>query len=171
MGLAQVLVLPERPVTPPPEPPSSDTPLAFQVSASDLAPDPPRLPELDCRWLAQPFAQQLPIKLEPIGRKMQRPYHFKTTFYDNSGEAPRLMVRVLDRKKERDFAVEELKWLSANDINQTVVRVTGENLGTLYWTVVIDGDNCQVRHVPSKRAAPLTIFPRIELAQVNAKRT
>lgn len=172
VSLARVLTLPDRPVTPPALPSSSDTPPAFRVSASDIPPDPPRLPELDCRWLVQPFAQQLPIKLEPINRKMERPYHFSATFYDNTGhdEAPRLMVRILDRKKERVFTAEELKWLPPNDINQMVVRIKGENLGTLYWTVVIDGEYCQVRHFPSKRGAPLIIFPRIELAQVNAKR-
>lgn len=80
------------------------------------------------------------------------------------------MVRVVDRGKERDFAADKLRWLPPNDINQTVVRIKGEDKGTLYFTVLVDSDQCQVRQVPSKRGAHLFIFSRLELAQVNAKR-
>lgn len=171
MSLLPILALPPRPVTPPAPEPSSDTPDAFRVTSSDVSSEPPRPPNFDCRWLAQPFAQQLPIKLEPMECTMKQPYHFSSTFYNTSGEVPRLMVRLLDRQKERDFAADVLKWLPADDINQLVVRVTGEDNATLYWTVLVQGDLCQVRLYPSRRRTPLSTFPRLELAQVNAKRS
>lgn len=130
----------------------------------------PAPPGFDCQWLTRAFATRIPIKLMPAKKDNRRPYHFLETFTDDNLDNPHLMVRVLDRKKERTFSLEDLRWMPASDINQTVIRTTGEDGSTLFWTIRIDGDDCEVRKVPSKRGAPSYIMSRLQLAQVNSKR-
>lgn len=161
---------PPRAQTPPAPELSADNSPAWQPSASDASFVLPQSPDRNCSWLARPFVQGIPVKLKPVHRTMERPYHFSHTFVDHTRAVPQLIIRVFDRKNQRDFAADELSWLPANDINQTVIKITGEDNGTLYWTVLVDGDYCQVRQVPSKRGAPLFIFSRFELAQVVGKR-
>lgn len=147
-----------RAATPPPPDSFSDAPPVWPIDAT-----------LDCSWLEQPTIAGIPVKLEPIGRPLVRPYHFKHITHEyNDGTAKRL-VHLKNRKEEKVMPLEALRWLPATDMNQTVVHIRGTD-SQLYMTISVDGDNCDVRRVPSKRNDPKYTFPCLELAQVKASR-